>query len=150
MNESVNILLVEDDDIDVMGLKRAFRKLDINNPILCARDGVEALAMLRGEEGFAAVERPYIVLLDINMPRMNGIEFLRQLRADEQLRDSIVFVVTTSRAEEDKAKAYALNVAGYIVKANQLDGFLGWVAMLRDYWTVVELPKGPSERRSES
>ena len=136
--KAVTIILVEDDDVDVQGIRRAFKKNKIANPLKVARDGVEALEMLRGNG--AETLRPYLILLDINMPRMNGIEFLRELRNDSRLKDSIVFVLTTSRADEDRFDAYQFNVAGYIVKADAGAGFMKAVDLLDRYWKIVEFP----------
>ena len=137
--EEVSILLVEDDDIDAKSVERAFRKLKLVNPLYRAKNGVEALSMLRGE-GMQKVERPYIVLLDLNMPVMGGLEFLRAMREDESLADTVVFVLTTSEADEDRVKAYKENVAGYIVKSDVGDGFSNVIEMLDHYWRVVFLP----------
>jgi CheY-like chemotaxis protein len=136
---TVQILLVEDDDVDVMAVRRAFREQKIANPVTVAQDGLEALDILRGK-GRPPLERPFIILLDLNMPRMNGIEFLDALRADPQLKNAIVFVLTTSKADEDKAAAYNKNIAGYIVKTDVGNGFIQVVNMLDRYWRVVELP----------
>ncbi len=97
--KEVTILLVEDDDVDVMGIERALRKLKILNHIVRAKDGLEALELLRDPD---AVRRPYIILLDINMPRMNGLEMLAELRDDPRLTSAVVFVLTTSKSDEDK------------------------------------------------
>ena len=140
MGEPVHVLLVEDDDIDVMTVKRAFTRLKLANPLHVARDGFEALAMLRGEEGHEPLPRPYVVLLDLNMPRMSGTEFLQQLRRDPQHGSAVVFVLTTSGQQADRVSAYALNVAGYIVKETVGDDFTNVVSMLQHYWQVVELP----------
>ncbi|MBS0354789.1 MAG: response regulator [Proteobacteria bacterium] len=136
----VNILLIEDDEIDVKAVRRAFRDLKIANPLFQARDGIEALEMLRGTNGQTALPRPYIILLDLNMPRMGGIEFLNEIRKDPELHSSIVFVMTTSAAEEDRVKAYSLNVAGYVLKHSPGRSFLDAVSMLEHYWKIVELP----------
>lgn len=133
----VAILLVDDDDVDVMGVKRALNKLKISNPVVRARNGVEALELLRTAD---AVPSPYIILLDINMPRMNGIEMLAELRKDEVLAKSVVFVLTTSQDEQDKVAAYSKNIAGYIVKTQLGDGFIRVMEMLDHYWRVVEFP----------
>ena len=138
--KEVTILLVDDDDVDVMGVERALSNLKILNPIVRARDGIEGLALLRHP---SAVQRPYIVLLDLNMPRMNGLEMLAQLREDPQLSSAVVFVLTTSKADEDKTIAYSKNIAGYIVKSRVGDGFLRVMEMLDHYWRVVELPVEP-------
>lgn len=136
----VTVLVVEDDDVDLMAIQRGFKQHKVANELVCAKDGVEALQILRGEEGRAALAAPYIILLDLNMPRMNGFEFLQTIRQDVALRSAIVFVLTTSKSDEDRAKAYLSNVAGFIVKADAGRGFLGAVEMLDHYWRVVELP----------
>jgi CheY-like chemotaxis protein len=133
------LLHVEDDDLDVMGVQRAFKSAKIANPITVAHDGLEALDILRGTNGRARLPRPFIVLLDLNMPRMDGIAFLKELRADGDLKKSIVFVMTTSNADEDKVRAYNLGVAGYIVKADPAKSFMEATALLDTYWRVVEL-----------
>lgn len=134
----VTIVLIEDDDVDVMGIHRALKKLKILNPVVRARDGLEGLAVLRDPQ---AVQRPYIILLDINMPRMNGLEMLAELRKDPVLSSSVVFILTTSKADEDKMAAYQQHIAGYIVKNNVGNGFLQVMEMFDRYWRVVELPE---------
>ena len=125
----------------LQGLKRAFAKSKIGNPITVARDGIEALEILRGENGHAKLAKPHLILLDLNMPRMNGIEFLEVIRADEDLKAALVFMVTTSKTEEDKARAYGHNVAGYIVKQDPANTFMQAVTLLEHYWRVVEFPE---------
>lgn len=137
---TAHLLHVEDDELCNMGLVRAFRNAKIANPISFAHDGIEALEMLRGINGHERLPRPYLILLDLNMPRMGGIEFLHELRRDEDLRKSIVFIMTTSGADEDKVKAYNLGVAGYILKTNPANAFLEATALLDTYWRVVEFP----------
>lgn len=132
----LNILLVEDDQIDVMNVKRAFEKNRITNPLFVAGDGLEALAMLRGR----MPQSRRLVLLDLNMPRMNGIEFLRELRNDAELHHTPVVVLTTSNDERDKIEAYNLNVAGYLLKPVTFINFVELMAALNKYWTLVELP----------
>lgn len=136
---TVTILLVEDNLIDCEAVRRGFAKHRIANPIIEASDGCEALAALRGEHR-PPVPKPYILLVDLNMPRMNGIELITALRADPVLRDSVVFVLTTSRSDEDRVASYNLNVAGYIVKSDVGAGFIRLVELLEHYWRVVELP----------
>jgi CheY-like chemotaxis protein len=137
---TAHLLHVEDDDLCLMGLERAFKAAKIANPIHFALDGIEALEMLRGTNGRARLPRPFIVLLDLNMPRMDGIEFLKEVRKDEELKKSIVFIMTTSNADEDKVAAYNLGVAGYILKSNPANAFLEATALLDTYWRVVEFP----------
>jgi len=127
----VTILLVEDDEVDVKALRRAFDKLKIANPVAVARDGVEALELLK------TLSRPFLIITDINMPRMNGIEFLRHVRASKDYRDSIVFVLTTSNDEQDKIDAYNLNVAGCIVHSNVSMSFTRAIALVENYWNIV-------------
>jgi CheY-like chemotaxis protein len=137
LEKSLNILLVEDDQVDVMNVKRAFERNRISNPLFVAPDGIEALAMLRSEQ---IPHERRLVLLDLNMPRMNGIEFLRELRADEALHATPVVVLTTSDDERDKINAYDLNVAGYLLKPVTFVNFVETMAALNKYWTLVELP----------
>lgn len=137
---TVTVLLVEDNVIEQEAVRRAFVRERISNPIVSAVDGVEALARLRGAPGVEPVERPYLILLDLNMPRMNGLELLTELRADPELKDSIVFVLTTSRSDEDRVASYNFNVAGYIVKSDVGAGFVRLIGLLDHYWRVVELP----------
>lgn len=138
MNE-VTVLLVEDDQVDAEAVRRAFQKQKIANPLVEVNDGVEALSLLRGEQG-NPLPRPYIILLDLNMPRMNGLEFLKHLREDEKLRDSIVFVLTTSDDNRDKLAAYEQHVAGYMVKSRAGKDFLDLTALLDHYWRIIEMP----------
>lgn len=133
----LNILLVEDDEVDVMNVKRAFKKNNIANPLFVAANGLEALEALRGE----LIPRDRrIILLDLNMPKMNGIEFLRELRADAALNLTPVIVLTTSNDERDRIEAYNLNVAGYILKPVTFSNFCEVMAALNKYWALVELP----------
>ena len=130
------ILLVEDDDIDALRVIRAFSRLKIANPIVRAKDGIEALEILKNQE----IEHPYLILLDLNMPRMGGLELLNTLRNDPSLETSVVFVLTTSKDDEDKLAAYKQHIAGYIVKEKLDDGFEDLVKLLDHYWRLVELP----------
>lgn len=133
----VGILLVEDDEVDVMNVKRAFKKNNITNPLYVAGNGEEALAMLKSNELPAL---PKIVLLDLNMPKMGGIEFLTALRQDEKLKSLTVFVMTTSNEDKDKVEAYKLNVAGYILKPLSMESFINAVSVLNNYWQLIEFP----------
>ncbi len=140
-HEDVTFVLVEDDDVDVMVLKQSFKRLQIANPVVLARDGVEALELLRGGDGVEALKKPYVVLLDLNMPRMNGIEFLQEIRKDAELADTVVFILTTSDDERDKLSAYDNQVAGYIVKSNDTgQSCVDTLKMLDHAWRVVDLP----------
>lgn len=137
--QNVNVLLVEDNDVDVETVIRAFRKHRISNPITIARNGLEALAVLRGENG-QSIERPLIVLLDLNMPKMNGLEFLREIRADEELKSTTVFVLTTSDDEGDLKAAHEMNVAGYVLKDEVGDHLRDLLDMLGCWWRISRLP----------
>jgi len=132
----VSILLVDDDDVDAMGVERALNKMRLANPFFRARDGIEGLEMLRAK----AVDQPYMVLLDLNMPRMNGIEMLKELRRDANLKSTVVFVLTTSDEDQDKLATYNENIAGYIVKTKLDTGFDELLQLLEHYWRLVELP----------
>ncbi len=134
---STQILLVDDDIIDIMDIQRLFKKNKIANPLHVAMNGIEALDMLRHNN---TIPRPCIVLLDINMPKMNGIEFLKILRTDPELKSTLVFVLTSSNNERDKVDAYNLNVAGYILKPIQLADFAQTVSVLNLYWTLLQFP----------
>ena len=138
--DPVNVLVIDDDDVVVESLQRAFRKLDIANSCYTASDGVEALELLRSANGATPIPKPYLILLDLNMPRMDGLEFLEEIRADPDLKKSVVFVLTTSTAEQDKSMAYERNVAGYIVKSSLNNTLQNTLTMLDQYWKVVELP----------
>jgi CheY-like chemotaxis protein len=135
--DKINILLVEDDQVDVMNIRRAFEKNRITNPLWVARDGVEGLEML---EAGKVPTHHLLVLLDLNMPRMNGIELLREIRGRDNQRHLPVVVLTTSDDERDRIDAYNLNVAGYILKPVTFFNFVEAMATLNKYWTLVELP----------
>ena len=137
MDRVTNILLVEDDDINVMNIRRAFEKGNLRNPLFHADDGLVALDMLRG--GLLPPGRR-LVLLDLNMPRMSGIEFLAELRADPELRSTPVVVLTTSDAERDRVEVYNLHVAGYLLKPVRFVAFVEIMATLNRYWTLMEMP----------
>ncbi len=133
-SREVTILVVEDDEIDVKALLRAFKKLKIANPVTVAKDGIE------GWEALQNLPRPYLIILDINMPRMNGIELLEKIRATENYHDSIVFVLTTSTDDKDKFEAYNLNVAGYMLKSDMGASFIRAIELVERYWKVIEFP----------
>ncbi len=133
---TVSLLIVDDDDIDATALRRALHKLKLLNPLYRAKDGLEALEILRNGE----IPSPYIILLDINMPRMNGIEFLEALRSDPELTHAVVFVLTTSKSDEDIIAAYREHVAGYLLKQRMDSDFLQVVSLLDHYWKIIELP----------
>ena len=136
-DHSLNILLIDDDEVDVMTVKRAFAKANIANHVFVATDGVAALDMLR-TDGIPNARR--LVLLDLNMPRMSGIEFLREVRRDPELQALTVVVLTTSNEDRDRVEAYQLNVAGYLVKPVTFHSFADVMATLNKYWTLMEMP----------
>jgi CheY-like chemotaxis protein len=133
----VTMLIVDDDDVDVKGITRAFKKMRIANPVERVKNGAEALAALRGP----LASKPLIVLLDLNMPVMDGFEFLTELRKDAQLSATIVFVLTTSKSDEDKLAAYEKNIAGYLVKSDLGASFQKLIDLLTSYWRVIEFPE---------
>lgn len=137
MNDLLNILLVEDDEVDVMNVRRAFRQNNVTNPLYVASDGIEALEKLRSGE---IPKERRLILLDLNMPRMNGIEFLRELRKDRDLCSTTVVILTTSKDEHDVFNAYDMNVAGYLVKPVTFADFCERMAALNKFWSLVELP----------
>ena len=135
------LLLVDDDDVDVLGFRRELRSVGIATPVTVAHNGEEALALLRGDNGEEPLQPPYIVFLDLNMPRMGGLEFLKELRADPNLKRTIVFVLTTSVAESDMLSAYEYNIAGYICKTTPADSVQKAVRLMELYWSTVQLPQ---------
>jgi CheY-like chemotaxis protein len=138
--DPVHILLVEDDEVDAEAIVRGFHSQRIGNPFTIVPDGLEALNALRGANGHARLPRPYMVLLDINMPRMNGIEFLQVLRQDPNLKQSVVFVLTTSNRDEDIMAAYNEQIAGYLLKSRAGKDFIDLIALLDSYWRIVVFP----------
>jgi CheY-like chemotaxis protein len=138
-DQLIHILLVDDDEVDVMNVQRAFKKNNILNPLYVAHNGLEALRVLRGKGESQMPESRRLVLLDLNMPKMNGMEFLRELRADPALRPTTVVVLTTSDDDRDKVEAYQLNVAGYILKPVTFPSFAETMATLNKYWSISEM-----------
>jgi CheY-like chemotaxis protein len=134
---SINLLLVDDDEVDVLNVRRALERSRITDEIWVAGDGVEGLAVLRGTE---MPRERRLVLLDINMPRMNGIEMLRELRADPELQMTSVVMLTTSNDDFDRIESFRLNVAGYLLKPVTFMSFVELMTALNRYWTLVELP----------
>ena len=133
-NDAV-ILLVEDDRVDIMTVQRALRKTNISNPLYVARTGVEALGMLRGD-GFPRIEpMPSLILLDLNLPKMGGIEFLKELRADPLLKNMQVKVLTSSNEPGDRAAAFEYEVDDYIVKPHSFDEFSNAIAIILADWS---------------
>lgn len=138
--DHIHILLVEDDEIDAEAIMRGFYAQRIVNPFTLVSDGIEALNVLRGQNGHLRLPRPYMILLDINMPRMNGLEFLEEVRADPELSQSVIFVLTTSNRDEDMMAAYRQHIAGYLLKSRAGKDFVDLIALLGSYWRIVEFP----------
>jgi CheY-like chemotaxis protein len=134
MKTKRTILLVEDDHVDAMTVERALKDVRVTNPLHIASDGEEALEYLKTNE------TPCLILLDLNMPRMNGIEFLQAVKADSVARRIPVVVLTTSEAEQDKIKSFDLCVAGYMIKPVDYKRFVDIVRTIDMYWTLSELP----------
>lgn len=142
MRNNVPILLVEDDQVDVMTVQRAFKRNKILNPLYVCSNGEEAIKFLRHEGIYSDSEKspkPGIILLDLNMPVMNGIEFLKVVKSDEDLKRIPVVVLTTSKEEEDRFKSFSLSVAGYIIKPVEFEKFVEAVQLIDLYWSLSEL-----------
>jgi CheY-like chemotaxis protein len=137
-SNELHLLLVEDDAVDILNVQRSFRKLNLLNPMHVAYDGLEALALLRGTETTPPIPFPTLILLDINMPRMNGLEFLRELRSDQRLQHLSVVVFTTSDEEKDIIEAYNFHVAGYILKPVVPEKFFEVMIAIEKYWRLCE------------
>jgi len=136
MRNSQPILLVEDDNVDVMTVKRALKDLKINNPLVSTSNGEEALEYLKNND----TKKPCIILLDLNMPKMNGIEFLKIAKADDTLKKIPVVVLTTSSQQQDIIDSFKLSVAGYIVKSVDYTEFTKAISTINLYWTLSKLP----------
>ena len=136
----LHILLVEDDEVDAEFIVRLFQRKGGHLLITVARNGLEALELLRGLPGQSAPLRPHLILTDLDMPRMNGIGFIREIRQDPELRRSIVFVLTSSALEADKRAAYEQQIAGYLLKTNVATNFSLLERLVRCYQEHVEFP----------
>jgi len=136
MQNSQPILLVEDDSIDVMTVKRAFRDIEVKIELVPTGDGEEALAYLRDDGN----TKPSVILLDLNMPKMNGTEFLKIIKADDGLKKIPVIVLTTSNSEQDIAKSFELGAAGYMVKSVDYKRFMEIIKTIDSYWSLSKLP----------
>lgn len=135
----ITILLAEDDDIDAQVLQREFAKAKIDNKLVRAHDGVEALDLLRGK-GREPLSRPVVLLADINMPQLDGMGLLREIRADPKLTQTVVFMLTSSDDDRDRDRAYGYHVAGYVVKSRSDREMGALMSMLKGYLTVVRPP----------
>jgi len=130
------ILLVEDDQVDVMTVTRALKEIHVTNPLITRENGEEALNYLRDPNN----EKPCIILLDLNMPIMNGIEFLQVVKHDDLLKSMPVVVLTTSEEQQDKVNSFNLSVAGYMAKPVDYRQFVEVMRSINAYWTVSEMP----------
>lgn len=137
---TVRFLIVDDDEVSVMAIKRAMVTLKLANPVVVARNGVEALELLNRSVETEGKLPPYLVTLDLNMPRMNGLEFLEAIREHPTLKKLLVFVLTTSDAPTDISAAYEKNIAGYIIKDNVAETFREALSMLKEYSQLVVIP----------
>lgn len=142
MNEHrhLHILLIDDDDVAAEAVLRSLRRSGIDYPVVWAEDGHAALNVLRSQDASRHAPRPRLILLDLNMPRMNGFEFLEAVRADAQLRDEVIFVLTTSSADNDRNRAYNEHVAGYMVKSAVGPQFSKLAHLLDGYGHAVQFP----------
>jgi len=129
-------MLIEDDEIDVMTVKRALKELNVENPLVVASNGEEALTMLQDYS-----YKPFIIILDLNMPRMNGLEFLKIVKNDENLKKIPAVVLTTSKEEQDIFESYKLGVAGYITKPVDYSKFVDALRTLNLYWNLCSVPE---------
>jgi CheY-like chemotaxis protein len=146
MRDSKPILLLEDDTVDAMTVKRALKDIKVLNPLVRTANGEEGLAYLRDEKN----EKPCVILLDLNMPKMNGIEFLKVAKGDEMLKKIPAIVMTTSKDDKDWIQSFQLNVAGYIVKPIDYQKFVEAIRIINLYWTLSELPNGAQEVTNEN
>jgi CheY-like chemotaxis protein len=136
MQSSKSVLLVEDDNIDAMTVKRAFEDLKIKNPLVHKKSGEEALAYLWTKEG----KETCVMLLDLNMPKMNGAEFLKIVKGDDELRRIPVIAMTISQKQQDVIESFKLGVAGYMLKSADYKGFVEMIKTINLYWTLNKLP----------
>jgi CheY-like chemotaxis protein len=136
MTNSKPILLVEDENIDVLTVKRAFMDLKVANELVPVHDGEEALEYLRSQSN----TKPCVILLDLNMPKMDGTEFLKIIKKDEALKMIPVVVLTTSNTEQDIVKSFELGAAGYMVKSIDYHKFKETINTIDLYWTLSKLP----------
>lgn len=139
-HKAASFLIIEDNELDAEKIVRSMRRLNMTNTTTRVKDGEAALDVLRGTNGQSILLEPYIILLDINMPRMNGVEFLKAIRADSNIGHAPVFVLTTSDRQQDIDAAYSYNVCGYVVKPVKLEQMDAALSALNAYWNLTELP----------
>ncbi len=133
----IKFLIVEDDDVDMMSIKRAFKHIRLNNPVVRAKDGREAIDLLHNTDNESRLSSPYIIFLDLNMPRMNGLEFLKVLRGDPRTEHARVFVLTTSETDEDIINAHAFDILGYIFKSDLMGSLSEAITALEEDWVLL-------------
>ena len=136
MENGISILLAEDDKVDAMTVKRALRDINVTNPLIIVENGEEALAFLRDVSN----QKPGLILLDLNMPKMNGIEFLEIAKKEEDIKRIPVVVLTTSQEDKDKMDRFNLGVAGYMIKPVDYMQFVEVVKTIHLYWSLSEIP----------
>ncbi len=146
MNSTKPILLVEDDDVDAMTVRRALKEIKVTNELVHRVNGEEALDYLQADDS----PKPCIILLDLNMPKMNGFEFLAAMRENENIRKIPVIVLTTSDTEHDVVESYQFNVAGYMVKPVDYKQFVEAMRMIHMYWTFSELPPDSEDEQQQA
>ena len=139
-SRSVDVLVIDDDELTAEIVERALRKVAAPFRVVAAYDGQEGLELLRADSD-CEVRRPYLILLDLNMPRMNGFEFLREMRDDPRLRDSVVFVLTSSDDDSDRSRAYQEMIAGYMVKSAVGPQFVKLASLLQQYGSTIVMPQ---------
>jgi len=134
----ITFLVAEDDDVDMISIERAMKRMRLKNPMVRAKNGFDALEILHGTGDAPALNPPYIVLLDLNMPRMNGMEFLTELRKHPVTKTTRVFVLTTSETDQDIINAHSHNISGYIFKSDLLGSLSEAIDSLEDNWVLLE------------
>ena len=135
----MTILIIDDDDVSCEAVIRSVKKQGVNTPVVTARDGLEGLEILKNLHPSKHINGPHIVLLDLNMPRMNGFEFLREIRSDEKLKSTVVFILSTSNNKKDVLNAYNKQVAGYMTKSSQGTHFQSLGKLISDYNSAITL-----------
>jgi len=136
MSKLLNVLLIEDDTIEIMKLNRTISKLDLNHNIIEANNGEQALSILKNEDFL-----PDIILLDLNMPKINGIEFLKIIKNDSHLKYLPIIILTTSNNRKDLLECYKIGIAGYVLKPLKYDDYVSKIEKLLAYWSINELIK---------
>ena len=139
-DNDMTVFLIDDDDVACEAVERSLKKHDVNFPIVMAHDGLEAMEILRGQHASKVIKAPFVILLDLNMPRMSGLEFLQEMRSDPSISSNVVFILTTSNDDSDRAKAYEENIAGYMVKSSVGPQFNRLANLLKSYKCSVTLP----------